>query len=265
MIKNKLEKMIRGILNKITELWIPKACVFCAKDMSKENIDICKKCSEKCIKKYSTKEEGKLKIQEISSNIKHIYITEYPNIKKEIFDIKYYGHPYKIDGILEAYKNEINTKIFSEGVKHGIIYMPTGVKKYIQRGVNISKKMAQKLKNIVDLESDANSGKDTEIFKIAKVNKDIELKSEGKEARREKVKLKFGEIYSQEELYKNLIDRFELEKENTKKIQILIVDDVYTTGATSMYMYSILENVIKKIEQEHSVKVDFRIFTLAKD
>ena len=98
------------------------------------------------------------------------------------------------------------------------------------------------------------------ICTIAKVKKDIEMKKLNKEERNIKVKEKYCYIKG------NFLEKYIKENIKQNDIKIMIVDDVYTTGATMKNILEMIENnIMKNLGNEEKQKIEYIFFSLAKD
>ena len=261
---------------------IPNICKFCAKDLEIEKLkndcieDYEYICND-CIKLYKNK--FRKQIQRIDNNIIHIFLENYSCIKKEIMDIKYFDKRYILKSIIEINSKDIlkeimynsnirsdkNNKNKNEEYEILMIYIPTTLKKYLERG-NISKYICKCLKYEFEKIIVKMMGKivKVKIFNIAKIVKDIEIKKLNKEERKLAVNKKYSYLkYNKMEKYITKILENEIEKDISYKI--IIVDDVYTTGATMKKITQMINQNIMVDRLNDRKNFEYIFFSLAKD
>ena len=261
---------------------IPNICKFCAKDLEIEKsknhcIEDYEYICNDCVKLYKNK--FKKQIQRIDNDIIHIFLENYSCIKKEIMDIKYFDKRYILKSIIEINSKDIlkeimynsnirsdkNNKNKDEEYEILMIYIPTTLKKYLERG-NISKYICKCLKYEFEKIIVKMMGKivKVKIFNIAKIVKDIEIKKLNKEERKLAVNKKYSYLkYNKMEKYITKILENEIEKDISYKI--IIVDDVYTTGATMKKITQMINQNIMVDRLNDRKNFEYIFFSLAKD
>ena len=261
---------------------IPNICKFCAKDLEIEKLKndciedyeyICNDCNKLYKNKF------RKQIQRIDNDIIHIFLENYSCIKKEIMDIKYFDKRYILKSIIEINSKDIlkeimynsnirsdkNNKNKNEEYEILMIYIPTTLKKYLERG-NISKYICKCLKYEFEKIIVKMMGKivKVKIFNIAKIVEDIEIKKLNKEERKLAVNKKYSYLkYNKMEKYITKISENEIEKDISYKI--IIVDDVYTTGATMKKITQMINQNIMVDGLNDRKNFEYIFFSIAKD
>ena len=261
---------------------IPNICKFCAKDLEIEKLkndcigDYEYICND-CVKLYKNK--FRKQIQRIDNDIIHIFLENYSCIKKEIMDIKYFDKRYILKSIIEINSKDILKEIMynsnirsdknnenkNEDYEILMIYIPTTVKKYLERG-NISKYICKCLKYEFEKIKTKMMEKvfKVKIFNIAKIVKDIEIKKLNKEERKLAVNKKYSYLkYNKMEKYITKISGNDIEKDISYKI--IIVDDVYTTGATMKKITQMINQNIMVDRLNDRENFEYIFFSIAKD
>lgn len=177
-------------------------------------------------------------------------------------DIKYFDKQYILKAIIEITIKDIIINI-EDNKKSDVImiYIPTTLQKIIERG-NISKYICKKVRYEIGKNNSFKKGeiKVKKICTIAKVEKDIEMKKLNKEERNIKVKEKYCYIKG------NFLEKYIKENIRQNDIKIMIIDDVYTTGATMKNILEMIENnIMKNLCNEEKHKIEYIFFSLAKD
>ena len=258
---------------------IPNICKFCAKDLEIEKLKndyiedyeyIC----DDCVKLYKNK--FRKQTQRIDNDIIHIFLEDYSCIKKEIMDIKYFDKRYILKSIIEINSKDIlkeimyNYNINSNKNKNKryeilMIYIPTTLKKYLERG-NISKYICKCLKYEFEKIKAKMMGKvlKVKIFNIAKIVEDIEIKKLNKEKRKLAVNKKYSYLkYNKMQKYITKILENDIEEDMSYKI--IIVDDVYTTGATMKKIKQMINQNIMVDRLNDRKNFEYIFFSIAKD
>lgn len=223
-----LLQKINFLYKEIEKLIFPQCCLICGKLVN--NI-LCKTCKQNILKNQNAKIE--IKDKEKYFFEKHAYLFFYKGeIRKLIIDYKFNDKPY----LYKLFSQIIikNKKIYGILKKYDII-MPVPVHKIrkMQRGYNQSELIAKEISKQIDelkLEKD--------VLKKIKNNKPQSLLN--KEQRKANV----------ENIYKIY------NKEKVKNKNIVLFDDIYTTGNTV--------KALAKILKENGAK-EILILTIAKD
>ena len=205
----------------------PPVCGFCGK-LDKNSL--CNKCKIRIQKNAICKIED---YRETTSFFdEHLYLFQYDGeIRNAILNFKFNEQAYIYKTFLEILKN--NEKICTQIKKYDIIMpIPISKKRFKQRGYNQSALIARNLAKTLNIDY-----KENVLVKIKNNKPQSEL--------------------GQHERSANVKDVYKLKE--TKKVykkNILLIDDIYTTGSTA--------NECAKILKENNANI-VGIFTLAKD
>ena len=205
----------------------PPVCGFCGK-LDKNSL--CNKCKIRIQKNAICKIED---YRETTSFFdEHLYLFQYDGeIRNAILNFKFNEQTYIYKTFLEILKN--NEKICTQIKKYDIIMpIPISKKRFKQRGYNQSALIARNLAKTLNIDY-----KENVLVKIKNNKPQSEL--------------------GQHERSANVKDVYKLKE--TKKVykkNILLIDDIYTTGSTA--------NECAKILKENNANI-VGIFTLAKD
>ena len=205
----------------------PPVCGFCGK-LDKNSL--CNKCKIRIQKNAICKIED---YRETTSFFdEHLYLFQYDGeIRNAILNFKFNEQAYIYKTFLEILKN--NEKICTQIKKYDIIMpIPISKKRFKQRGYNQSALIARNLAKTLNIDY-----KENVLVKIKNNKPQSEL--------------------GQHERSANVKDVYKLKE--TKKVykkNILLVDDIYTTGSTA--------NECAKVLKENNANI-VGIFTLAKD
>lgn len=274
---------------------IDKRCIFC----NNENKNyLCINCKKRYFNEVKLEdvngnlEEYKAVYIDIFTNIedfntKHIYVSGYYGKVSKYIDIaKFYGKPYYFKailgyiGIIKVRKNlkyDFYTYVPSSRIsifKRGI-YIPKYIAKIIN-GFWYETIMVNNKNKILKLNQEKN------LYGIFKCVKNKEIKLLKKYKRYEVVKEKF--IIDERKIDRLIkcIKKYVKKLKNSnnpisgRTFKILIVDDVYTSGATLNYLKTLLMEYLEKnftyssknlkeIKKEYNIIIDIDFFTVAKD
>ena len=222
--------VLEKILNKMLNIIYPPICVICGK---KDDNYLCNNCQKK-IKKLEL-----IKIDEYEDKYfdKHLYIFKYKGIiRDKIIDYKFNN---------KSYINELFVKIILKNEKicrflksyDIIIPVPIHKKRKRQRGYNQSELIVRNLANCIK-EKNVNIQVVTDV--LIKTKNNIPQNKLNKEQRTKNIQNVY-EIQNQEKIFNK---------------NIIIFDDIYTTGSTV--------NECARILRKADCK-NILVFTIAKD
>ena len=218
------------ILEKILDLLYPQVCSICGKLNEKS---LCNKCKIKLETEFNFQTEDYS--QEIDKNFKeHHYFFRYENfIRNQILSLKFHEKPYIYKTIAHFLENK--RKYFENLKKYDImIVVPISKKRLKDRGYNQSELIAKEISKMLSIKIEKNI-----IKKLIDTPPQSLL---NKEQRQENIK--------------GVYKAYNIEKIKNKNI--LIVDDIYTTGNTVNECAKVL---VEKGINEQKIGV----LTIAKD
>lgn len=182
------------IFNKILAVLFPQKCLGC----KKENEILC----PDCLGKISRPDTPYLKWVHIASNYQD------PVLKKALWMLKYQGAKQLAKPLAELIRERVWKKLETDGWT--IVPVPLSPKKLRHRGYNQTEIIARHLFN----------SQNNLLWGGGLLSKTRETRSQ-------------VEVKDKEERLANIVDSFKAEKpELIKGKKIILIDDVYTTGAT---------------------------------
>lgn len=204
--------IIKITINWLVEILSPSVCFGCKK---RGQIF----CSD-CLSKINRIEK------ETTENIIAVFEYHNPLIKKVIWNLKYYHHPYLGRGLGELLYNELledisDMKIYTIGSSILVIPVPISKKKMRVRGYNQAQKIAQGF-----------CSKENKNIMVVKTNIIIKKTETIPQAR----------ITNRLQRLKNVHNTFEIKRgADIQGRTIIIIDDVTTTGGTINEIINILK------------------------
>ncbi len=192
-----------GLLNTILDIFFPVKCMLCGKS----GVDLCLSCLS----------DSPPAERESANWIFPIYDYRHPPIKKALWLFKYKGKK-RLAGIFAEIiygkiLEELSDLSVMENFRNAILVpIPLSSKRHRERGYNQTELICRKL-----MEIDRN--------KNFKLEKDILIKPKETEHQ--------ARIENRQERMKNVVGSFVIKKgENLKNKNIILIDDITTTGAT---------------------------------
>lgn len=208
----------------------PQVCSICGKLNSKS---LCNKCKIRLEKEFNFQSDDYS--QDIDKNFKeHHYFFRYENlIRNQILSLKFHEKPYIYKTI--SYFLENKRKNFENLKKYDImIVVPISKKRQKERGYNQSELIAKEISKMLSIKIEKNI--------IRKIKNTPPQSSLNKEQRQENIR--------------GVYKVFNIEKIKNKNI--LIIDDIYTTGNT-------VNECAKVLVENGITKQRIGILTIAKD
>lgn len=219
------KKRRHKIKEQLLNLIYPKVCGICGKGKATY---LCKKCENK-LKTIAIFGKDEYMCKHFEN---HYYIFKYDNlIRKLIIDYKFNEKPYLYRSFLE-FLNNYQKEYIQFKIYDIIIPVPISKKRKKERGYNQSLLIARKISSKEKIKLG-----DKVISKVKNNNTQSKL---NKEERAENVKNVYKITSNKEIINKN----------------ILLIDDIYTTGAT-------LNECSRMLKQAGAKKID--VLTIAKD
>jgi len=199
-LRNKTLGLFRGI----RDLVFPPLCIICKKEYFREYIPICKN----CIDQLTYLPENIRQKKSCADNLSELYITFLfdNNYKKLIHFLKYKEYRSIGHRIGELVAEKIGEKRFNSA-KIVAIPIPLHPIKYRERGYNQARLIARGLSQVTGIPNRPN------LLKRVK-----NTKSQTK--------------LSKKERKNNMADAFQASRFDSNSKEIILIDDVYTTGAT---------------------------------
>ncbi len=223
---------MKRIFSKIIDLIYPPICSICGKVSTKT---LCNKCKNKL------KDEFVWNVDNYNNDkdkyfSEHYYFFKYKNIiREQILGLKFQDKPYNQQTITYFFKNM--EKSFEKLKKYDImIVVPISKARKKERGYNQSQLIAKQVSQIINIPIMKN---------ILEKSKDTVPQST------------LNKVQRQE----NTKGAYKVKKDNYKKIKnknILLVDDIYTTGST-------INECAKVLQEVGIAKKQIGALTLAKD
>ena len=208
----------------------PQVCSICGKLNSKS---LCNKCKIRLEKEFNFQSDDYS--QDIDKNFKeHHYFFRYENlIRNQILSLKFHEKPYIYKTI--SYFLENKRKNFENLKKYDImIVVPISKKRQKERGYNQSELIAKEISKMLSIKIEKNI--------IRKIKNTPPQSSLNNEQRQENIR--------------GVYKVFNIEKIKNKNI--LIIDDIYTTGNT-------VNECAKVLVENGITKQRIGILTIAKD
>lgn len=223
------------ILKSIFYFFFPKKCYNC-QNVSGNDL-ICDSCKLMYKDQFKT---GILSDFNFKTNL--LYASYYEFLpKKLILDFKYNKKKKNIPDFFLNYLDQ--DPKFREYIKKQkyITYIPTSMKNINRRSYDQAKVLAEKI-------SEKYGIKMLDLI-IKKESKNKEKQTNNEDDKENKIEIKEQKILSREERMYNVRDNFKVIKERVRKLEgnILVVDDIYTTGSTAYEVQRILKEENKNL------------------
>lgn len=208
------------MLNQLLDLIYPRCCPFCGKVLPFQGEPACSTCfaklkkvsSPRCLKCGKTIDNEESEYCQDCSKIPKSYVRGFPvfeyqgGMKRAIYDFKYKNQrsyaSFFADCIYTCYGRELKDLNVD-----GIIPVPVHKKKRKQRGYNQAEMIAKQLGRRLQLPMFSNI-----LVRVKNTNPQKELNDKAR--------------------MKNLKNAFNIRTNTIKLKKVLLVDDIYTTGAT---------------------------------
>ncbi len=207
----------KKILSKITDLFFPKRCTICDKIIANEKgiCTVCEKITKPimgsvCMKCGKKLDGNMLHCYDCSRKqhnfIRNFSVFEYPNVRESLYRFKYQGRAeYAAYYAKQAYN--MHGRRLKELHADAIIPVPLHVSRYRKRGYNQAEELAKELSELIHVPVKKH------YVKRIKATKP----------------LKTMDVLGRQN---NLKKAFLIMQNDVKLNTIILVDDIYTTGAT---------------------------------
>ena len=207
-----------GFLNTILNIVFPVKCISCGKN----GVDLCPTCLL----------DSPPAERESANWIFPVYDYRYPGIKKSLWLLKYSGKKRLAGVFAEIIYNKILEELSELSVMENftepiLIPIPLSIQRHRERGYNQAELICREIIKIDNLRLSAQAGHGVDEKLKFSLEKNILIKIKETEHQ--------ARIKNRHTRLKNIIDSFavkDAEKNKIKNKNIILIDDITTTGAT---------------------------------